>query len=43
MPVGMYNTLLQVYLQNGHKFDVPEFLENMEKKGVLPNQVNIHY
>ena len=39
LSVGMYNTLLQVYLQNEHRFDPAHFLEEMEKAGVLPNQV----
>jgi hypothetical protein len=43
LPVGMYNTLLQVYQQNSHKFDPAQFLEGMEQDGVLPNQVSLQY
>ena len=41
----MYNTLLQVYLQNEHTFSPSEFLEEMQKAGVPPNQVGncIHH
>ena len=39
LPVGMYNTLLQVYQENGHQFNAVEFLEDMEQAGVMPNQV----
>lgn len=39
LPVALYNCLLAVYLQNGFQFDPIEFMENMEKEGVAPNQV----
>ena len=43
LPVAMYNTLLHVYQQNGHRFDPTHFLEMMERDGVLPNQVSLQY
>ena len=37
--VGLYNTLLQVYMQNDHKFPPSEFMEKMREDGIMPNQV----
>ena len=43
LPVAMYNILLHVYHQNGHRFDPTHFLEMMERDGVQPNQVSLQY
>lgn len=37
--MGLYNTLLQVYMQNNHKFPPSEFMEKMREDGIVPNQV----
>ena len=39
--VGLYNMLLQVYMQNNHKFPPSEFMEKMREDGVMPNQVSV--
>ena len=37
--VGLHNTLLQVYMQNNHKFPPSEFMEKMREDSIVPNQV----
>ncbi|XP_071787083.1 leucine-rich PPR motif-containing protein, mitochondrial-like [Asterias amurensis] len=37
--VSHYNALLNVYLQNEHKFSPTDFLANMESKSIEPNRV----
>ncbi len=36
----MYNILLRVYISNDHTFSPSEFLENMEKDNISPNDVS---
>ncbi len=42
METGLYNTLLQVYLLNEHKFVPSEIVEEMKESNVDPNQVCSH-
>ncbi|CAL8088007.1 unnamed protein product [Orchesella dallaii] len=39
MDVSHYNALLRVYLENEHKFNPTEFLQDLTSKGIEPNRV----
>lgn len=39
MDISHYNALLRVYLENEHKFNPTEFLQDLTSKGVEPNRV----
>jgi leucine-rich PPR motif-containing protein len=39
MDVSHYNALLRVYLENEHKFNPTEFLQQLSSKGLEPNRV----
>lgn len=39
LDISHYNTLLRVYIENGHEFSPIEFLSALEKAGIEPNRV----
>lgn len=39
MDISHYNAILRVYLENEHKFNPSEFLQDLSTKGVEPNRV----
>jgi len=39
MDISHYNALLRVYLENEHKFNPTEFLQELNSKGIEPNRV----
>lgn len=43
LDISHYNTLLKVYLENDHQFSPTEFLEDLEKQGVVPNRVTFQH
>lgn len=43
LDISHYNTLLKVYLENDYQFSPTEFLEDLEKQGVVPNRVTFQH
>lgn len=41
--ISHYNTLLKVYLENDYQFSPTEFLEDLEKQGIVPNRVTFQH